>query len=117
MCVIINDSGLEEQGDPGQGPFGRLVLCLQIERPDVGGAPGARLVNRALVHVPHVLLVLGDGSDVDDRHRREKLLRPAVDDYARLDVPSCPFHENPVYVGPLARRRPSNSFFSPLFSI
>lgn len=52
---------LEEQGDPSQDPLGRLLLGLEVEGPDVGGASLPGLVQWTLVQVPALSLVLGDG--------------------------------------------------------
>lgn len=95
---------LKEQSHACQCPFRWLVLGLQIERPHVSGPPSPRLVNGALVHVAQILFVLGDRSHVDHRHGGEQFLRLGIDDDARLHLPSCPFHEDPVDVRAVSGR-------------
>lgn len=52
---------MQEQRYAGQDPFAWLVFGLQIQVGHIGGgASGAGLVDRALVHVPQILLILGD---------------------------------------------------------
>lgn len=46
-------------------------------------------------------------SDVDDRHVREQLLEPGVQNDALLDVPACSFHVHAVDVGSVPRCRPT----------
>lgn len=89
---------LKEQSHACQCPFRGFVFGLQIERPHVSGPSSPRFVNGALVHVTQILFVLRDRSHVDHRHGGEQFLRLRIDDDARLHLPSCPFHEDPVDV-------------------
>lgn len=52
---------MQKQRNARQGPFAGLVLGLKIEGPYIGWATGTCFVDGAFVHVPHVLLVLGNG--------------------------------------------------------
>lgn len=89
---------LKEQSYACQCPFRGLVFGLQIERPHVSGPSSPRFVNGALVHVTQILFVLRDRPHVDHRHGGKQFLRLRIDDDARLHLPSCPFHEDPVDV-------------------
>lgn len=89
---------LKEQSHACQCPFRGLVFGLQIERPHVSGPSSPRFVNGALVHVTQILFVLRDRPHVDHRHGGKQFLRLRIDDDARLHLPSCPFHEDPVDV-------------------
>ena len=78
---------MEEERDPRQDPLGRLLLGLEVECPDVGGSALPRLVDRAVVEVPQLLLVLGDGLDEHDRHGWVQLLQPGLHDGPGGNVP------------------------------
>ena len=61
MCLFHFFSSplyLEEEGGPREDPLGRLLLRLEVERPDVGRPPLPRLVDGAVVEAPELLLVL-----------------------------------------------------------
>ena len=52
--------------------------------------PLAGLVNRALIEVPRLLLVLGDGLDVHDGHAGVELLQVALCNITRSHIPASP---------------------------
>lgn len=66
--------------------------------------------NSVLDRCRPTLLKLRHGHDsysyVDDRHVREQLFEPGVQNDALLDVPARSFHEHAVDVGSIPRCRP-----------
>jgi len=95
---------LEQESDASQHPRGRLLLGLEVERPDERLAALLRLVDGALVDVAHVLAVDRDRLDEDDRHQRRQFLEPRLGQHARLHVPARALQVQAVHVGALARR-------------
>ena len=94
---------LEQEGHASQDPLGGLLLGLEVEGPHIGGAAGLGLVDGALVDVPRLLPVYGDGLDEDDRHGRCQLFEAGLCDHTGLRVPARTLHEEAVHVGAFTR--------------
>lgn len=78
---------LQQESHAAQCPLGGLLLGPEVEGPDEGGSSRLGLVNGAVVDIPQVLAVHGDGLDKDDRHGWSQFLEAGLGDHAGLHVP------------------------------
>lgn len=90
--ILINllffSLGLQEQRYSGQSPFARFVFGLQIEGPHVSWTSCACLIDGAFVHVPQVLLVLGDGLQKNENKNNKKKIEVLIETLARF-IQTC----------------------------
>ena len=93
----------EEKANSGYNPLSWLLLCLQVEGPDVGRTSRACLVHRTLVHVLSLHLVHRYGLDEYHRHGGSQVLQLRLLNETSTCVPSSPLHEQTVDVCPLSR--------------